>query len=240
MPAPEERAEERRKEADSGPRPHSLPRPAGRGSRVLGVMEALIPVINKLQDVFNTVGADIIQLPQIVVVGTQVSDEGGVRSGRSPGAGPVGGSRRRPLPAGLCGLCGLCWGRRGSPGSAAPLRLGLRCSGPGNPGPVGRRGAEPARRAPRVSGAGWGRDPPAGGTGARGDRARLGRRAAACKGSWGTRGARGATLGSWWASWPSSGSFRERGFFYSSPWLAPGMRSQFWSGRVGAEKAAAV
>lgn len=38
-----------------------------------GTMEALIPVINKLQDVFNTVGADIIQLPQIVVVGTQVS-----------------------------------------------------------------------------------------------------------------------------------------------------------------------
>lgn len=35
-------------------------------------MEALIPVINKLQDVFNTVGADVIQLPQIAVVGTQV------------------------------------------------------------------------------------------------------------------------------------------------------------------------
>lgn len=35
-------------------------------------MEALIPVINKLQDVFNTVGSDIIQLPQIAVVGTQV------------------------------------------------------------------------------------------------------------------------------------------------------------------------
>lgn len=35
-------------------------------------MEALIPVVNKLQDVFNTVGADAIQLPQIVVVGTQV------------------------------------------------------------------------------------------------------------------------------------------------------------------------
>uniref|UniRef100_A0A8C4T001 Uncharacterized protein n=1 Tax=Erpetoichthys calabaricus TaxID=27687 RepID=A0A8C4T001_ERPCA len=31
-------------------------------------MEALIPVINKLQDVFNTVGADIIQLPQIAVL----------------------------------------------------------------------------------------------------------------------------------------------------------------------------
>lgn len=36
-------------------------------------MEALIPVINKLQDVFNTVGATALQLPQIVVLGTQVS-----------------------------------------------------------------------------------------------------------------------------------------------------------------------
>ena len=35
-------------------------------------MESLIPVINKLQDVFNTVGTDAIQLPQIVVVGSQV------------------------------------------------------------------------------------------------------------------------------------------------------------------------
>jgi len=35
-------------------------------------MENLIPVINKLQDVFNTVGTDCIQLPQIVVVGSQV------------------------------------------------------------------------------------------------------------------------------------------------------------------------
>lgn len=37
-------------------------------------MEALIPVVNKLQDVFNTVGSDSIQLPQIVVLGSQVSD----------------------------------------------------------------------------------------------------------------------------------------------------------------------
>ncbi|EHB16425.1 Dynamin-1-like protein [Heterocephalus glaber] len=36
-------------------------------------MEALIPVINKLQDIFNMVGTDIIQLPQIVVVGMQSS-----------------------------------------------------------------------------------------------------------------------------------------------------------------------
>ncbi|XP_078098824.1 dynamin-1-like protein isoform X2 [Sander vitreus] len=41
-------------------------------------MEALIPVINKLQDVFNTVGADIIHLPQIAVVGTQSSGKSSV------------------------------------------------------------------------------------------------------------------------------------------------------------------
>lgn len=37
-------------------------------------MEALIPVVNKLQDVFNTVGSDSIQLPQIVVLGSQVCE----------------------------------------------------------------------------------------------------------------------------------------------------------------------
>uniref|UniRef100_A0A0L8FG76 Uncharacterized protein n=1 Tax=Octopus bimaculoides TaxID=37653 RepID=A0A0L8FG76_OCTBM len=36
-------------------------------------MEHLIPVINKLQDVFNTVGSETIQLPQIVVIGSQVN-----------------------------------------------------------------------------------------------------------------------------------------------------------------------
>ena len=36
-------------------------------------MDALIPVLNKLQDVFNTVGHESIHLPQIVVVGTQVT-----------------------------------------------------------------------------------------------------------------------------------------------------------------------
>jgi len=35
-------------------------------------MDALIPILNKLQDVFNTVGSENIQLPQIVVVGSQV------------------------------------------------------------------------------------------------------------------------------------------------------------------------
>ncbi|GJQ67206.1 Drp1 [Trypoxylus dichotomus] len=41
-------------------------------------MEALIPVINKLQDVFNTVGSDSIQLPQIVVLGSQSSGKSSV------------------------------------------------------------------------------------------------------------------------------------------------------------------
>lgn len=143
MPAPEERAEERRKEAESGPGPHSLPGPARRGSRVLGVMEALIPVINKLQDVFNTVGADIIQLPQIVVVGTQVRDEGDVRPGHSPGRRPgrgCGGARSR---AGLCGLRdeGAAWGAGSWALRRPPARAALR---PGwDSGPGRRRGAEP-------------------------------------------------------------------------------------------------
>uniref|UniRef100_A0A665WED1 Dynamin-1-like protein n=1 Tax=Echeneis naucrates TaxID=173247 RepID=A0A665WED1_ECHNA len=38
-------------------------------------METLIPTINRLQEVFLTVGAEIIQLPQIVVVGSQVSQQ---------------------------------------------------------------------------------------------------------------------------------------------------------------------
>ncbi|CAL8142023.1 unnamed protein product [Orchesella dallaii] len=41
-------------------------------------MEALIPIINKLQDVFNTIGTDSIQLPQIVVVGAQSSGKSSV------------------------------------------------------------------------------------------------------------------------------------------------------------------
>ena len=37
------------------------------------IMDSLISVINKLQDVFNTVGSEALQLPQIVVIGSQVS-----------------------------------------------------------------------------------------------------------------------------------------------------------------------
>uniref|UniRef100_A0AAX7V9W1 Dynamin-1-like protein n=1 Tax=Astatotilapia calliptera TaxID=8154 RepID=A0AAX7V9W1_ASTCA len=41
-------------------------------------METLIPTINRLQEVFLTLGAEIIQLPQIVVVGSQSSGKSSV------------------------------------------------------------------------------------------------------------------------------------------------------------------
>jgi len=47
-------------------------------SEIINIMEKLIPVINKLQDVFNTVGSEAIQLPQIVVVGSQSSGKSSV------------------------------------------------------------------------------------------------------------------------------------------------------------------
>jgi dynamin 1-like protein len=56
---------------------HCRGQPGG-GPEVFRAMEALIPVINKLQDVFNTVGADIIQLPQIFVVESQSSGKSSV------------------------------------------------------------------------------------------------------------------------------------------------------------------
>ncbi|CAF0912552.1 unnamed protein product [Rotaria sordida] len=63
-------------------------------------MEALIPILNKLQDVFNTVGSESIQLPQIVVVGSQSAGKSSVlenlvgRDFLPRGAGIV---TRRPL-----------------------------------------------------------------------------------------------------------------------------------------------
>jgi len=63
-------------------------------------MESLIPVINKLQDVFNTVGADAIQLPQIVIVGSQSSGKSSVIEslvGRSILPRGIGIVTRRPL-----------------------------------------------------------------------------------------------------------------------------------------------
>ncbi|KAI9293116.1 hypothetical protein K502DRAFT_318837 [Neoconidiobolus thromboides FSU 785] len=42
------------------------------------MMEDLIPLVNKLQDVFNTIGNDTLDLPQIVVVGSQSSGKSSV------------------------------------------------------------------------------------------------------------------------------------------------------------------
>jgi dynamin 1-like protein len=63
-------------------------------------MENLIPVINKLQDVFNTVGADAIQLPQIAIVGSQSAGKSSVIEslvGRSILPRGIGIVTRRPL-----------------------------------------------------------------------------------------------------------------------------------------------
>lgn len=219
VPAPEERAGEKRKEADSGPRPHSLPRPARLGSCVLRVMEALIPVINKLQDVFNTVGADIIQLPQIVVVGTQVREEGGFRPGRSLGRRPGRACGSACSPTGLRGL----W----EEGAAAPGRLGLRCTRAGCPGPGGeaRGGACAAVR--RVPGAGWGRDGRAelesAGTGRGFPRGPLLPRAPGGRMGHAGRVAPSRLVSGW------------RGVCFP-PCLAQGLRNQYWNFGVGAQE----
>ncbi|RYH05465.1 hypothetical protein EON65_44600 [archaeon] len=43
-----------------------------------GVMEQLIPVVNKLQDVFGAIGQEVLDLPQIVVVGSQSAGKSSV------------------------------------------------------------------------------------------------------------------------------------------------------------------
>lgn len=87
---------------------------------------------------------------------------------------------------------GRCLGAPGFPGLCRVCCPGLRCIRAGNRGLAGRRGAEPAQRAWRVPGAGWGKDGRSGGTGVRGDGARFSPQAAASKGTWGSRRARGA------------------------------------------------
>ena len=58
-------------------------------------MERLIPIINKLQDVFNTVGSEKVGLPQIVVVGCQ-------SSGKSSVLESIVGHDLLPRSAGIC------------------------------------------------------------------------------------------------------------------------------------------
>lgn len=115
-------------------------------------MEALIPVINKLQDVFNTVGADIIQLPQIVVVGTQVRRAGpgalAVTAPRARSGCPSRFRRCRPALASAKGTGGRAGeggrgGRDALGARVSPSRLPrLRCL---TPAALGAPRASPAR-----------------------------------------------------------------------------------------------
>ncbi len=48
------------------------------GLNALSIMETLIPVINKLQDVFGAIGQQTLDLPQITVVGSQSAGKSSV------------------------------------------------------------------------------------------------------------------------------------------------------------------
>ncbi|KAJ2059667.1 Dynamin- GTPase protein [Coemansia sp. S146] len=83
-------------------------------------MDKLIPTVNKLQDVFNTVGQDEIDLPQIVVVGSQSSGKSSVlenivgRDFLPRGSGIV---TRRPL---VLQLVNVPYDREGAADSMPP------------------------------------------------------------------------------------------------------------------------
>ncbi|CAN0388180.1 unnamed protein product, partial [Ectocarpus fasciculatus] len=85
-------------------------------------MEDLIPVVNKLQDVFSAIGQTPIDLPQIVVIGSQSSGKSSVlenvvgRDFLPRGTGIV---TRRPLILQLYNTAGTMGGKRGSSGVAA-------------------------------------------------------------------------------------------------------------------------
>ncbi|CAN0548532.1 unnamed protein product, partial [Ectocarpus sp. 8 AP-2014] len=80
-------------------------------------MEDLIPVVNKLQDVFSAIGQTPIDLPQIVVIGSQSSGKSSVlenvvgRDFLPRGTGIV---TRRPLILQLYNTAGTMGGKRGS------------------------------------------------------------------------------------------------------------------------------
>uniref|UniRef100_A0A671TAU1 Dynamin-1-like protein n=1 Tax=Sinocyclocheilus anshuiensis TaxID=1608454 RepID=A0A671TAU1_9TELE len=92
-------------------------------------METLIPIINRLQEVFLTLGAEIIQLPQIVVVGSQSSGKSSVleslvgRDFLPRGSGIV---TRRPLVLQLVNVPPLEERRKQDNGNKANARSGIK------------------------------------------------------------------------------------------------------------------
>uniref|UniRef100_A0A8C3SG62 Dynamin-1-like protein n=1 Tax=Chelydra serpentina TaxID=8475 RepID=A0A8C3SG62_CHESE len=96
-------------------------------------METLIPVINKLQEIFNTVGAEVIQLPQIVVIGAQSSGKSSVlesivgRDFLPRGSGIV---TRRPLVLQLVNVSSLEERQRAASGETSKGVLGARVGSP--------------------------------------------------------------------------------------------------------------
>lgn len=96
-------------------------------------MEDLIPIVNKLQDVFSAIGQSPIDLPQIVVIGSQSSGKSSVlenvvgRDFLPRGTGIV---TRRPLILQLYNTGGATGTKRsGSTGSSPPLPPPRRDSG---------------------------------------------------------------------------------------------------------------
>lgn len=101
-------------------------------------MEDLIPIVNKLQDVFSAIGQTPIDLPQIVVIGSQSSGKSSVlenvvgRDFLPRGTGIV---TRRPLILQLYNTAGVS-GKRSSSGNTAP---GAAAGGSSAPPPPPRR-----------------------------------------------------------------------------------------------------
>lgn len=86
-------------------------------------MEDLIPIVNKLQDVFSAIGQSPIDLPQIVVIGSQSSGKSSVlenvvgRDFLPRGTGIV---TRRPLVLQLYNTAGAAAKRTASSSSSLP------------------------------------------------------------------------------------------------------------------------
>lgn len=135
-------------------------------------MEGLIPVVNKLQDVFSAIGQAPIDLPQIVVIGSQSSGKSSVlenvvgRDFLPRGTGIV---TRRPLVLQLYNTGGAPGTKRSgsSAGAAAPPppprrdASGMLRVNSGNHSPFLNGGvATSAPRTPPRAGYGGGFSPP--------------------------------------------------------------------------------